>query len=62
MFLPEGVLYLMYSDGNQLSFLLKEHKMKSMSGEGSSKISCQNKNYLDYLCSISMDSLRNKYS
>lgn len=52
----------MYSDENQLSFLLKEHKMKIMSGKGSLKIPCQSRNDLDCLCSISMDSFRNKYS
>lgn len=54
----------MYSDENELSFLLKEHKMKMMSGKGkgSLKIPCQNQKYLDCLCSINMDSFRNKYS
>lgn len=54
------MLYLMCFDENQLSFLLKEHKMKSMSGKGSSKISCQNRNYVDCFCSISTDPFRNR--
>lgn len=61
IFLTEGVLCLMYPDENQLHFLLKEHKRRCMSGKGSSKISCQDRNYLDCLHSTSIDSFRNKH-
>lgn len=52
----------MYSDEKQRSFLLKEHKIKRTLGKRRAKVFRQNISDLDCLCSVSMDSLRNKYS